>query len=82
MNDPKIITPAERAARKTKRLGLGDIVASVATPIAAALHLDCVDQETKQLKPESPCAKRKADWNKIKLPFSAASNSTPNIPVT
>lgn len=82
MNDPHIITPAERAARKAKRLGLGDIISSVATPIAAALHLSCVDPATKQLRPESPCARRKADWNKVKLPFSPTSDSTPNTSVT
>lgn len=60
MSESAIITRAERAAR---RRGLGDIVSSIATPIAATLHLPCVDPATKQLRPESPCAKRKADWN-------------------
>lgn len=43
--------------------GLGDIVASVATPIARALHLPCIDPATQQLRPESGCAKRKAWLN-------------------
>lgn len=54
------------------RRGLGDIISSVATPIAAALHLPCVDPTTKQLRPESPCAKRKAALNRIQLPFVGA----------
>lgn len=45
------------------RLGLGDAVAAVATPIARALHLPCIDPATKQLRPESGCAKRKARLN-------------------
>ena len=48
-------------AAERKRLGLGDIVASVATPIARALGMDCIDKETHQLKPASPCQKRK-EW--------------------
>lgn len=42
---------------------LGDAISTVATPIAGALGMDCVDQETGQLKPESQCAKRKAKIN-------------------
>lgn len=41
----------------------GDLVAKVATPIARALKLDCIDQVKQELKPESPCAKRKAQLN-------------------
>lgn len=67
----RIITAAEREARKranqNKSLGLGDVVAAVATPIARALHLSCVDPATKQLRPESPCAKRKAKLNNLVL---------------
>ena len=54
------LEPAER-----KRLGLGDIVASVATPIARALGMDCVDKASGQLKPESPCAARKRMLNNL-----------------
>src|SRR5438128_2147209 len=43
--------------------GLGDVVAAVATPIARALGLPCIDPQTKQLRPESGCAKRKAKLN-------------------
>jgi len=67
---PRIITASERAARMAARnasktsVGLGDAVASIATPIARVLRLSCVDPATKQLRPESGCAKRKAAWNK------------------
>jgi hypothetical protein len=49
------------------RPGLGDLVSSVATPIARALKLPCIDPATRQLRPESGCAKRKALLNKIHL---------------
>lgn len=52
------------------RPGLGDLVASIATPIARAFRLPCIDPETKQLRPESGCAKRKAALNAIRLPTS------------
>lgn len=48
-------------------IGLGDIVASVATPIARALGADCIDKETNDLKPKSPCQKRKDELNKIRI---------------
>lgn len=44
---------------------LGDIIASVATPIARALKLPCIDSATKELRPESGCAKRKAKLNAL-----------------
>jgi hypothetical protein len=50
-----------------KKLGLGDMVAKIATPIAKALNMDCIDKATGQLKPESPCAQRKAALNKIRI---------------
>ena len=69
MTQPEIITATERAARKAARgkqsIGLGDAIASIATPIARALHLPCIDPATKQLRPDSPCAKRKGRLNKI-----------------
>lgn len=49
------------------RLGLGDLVGKVATPIARALRLPCIDPATKQLRPDSGCAKRKAALNRIQL---------------
>lgn len=44
---------------------LGDAVAKIATPIARALGLGCVDKLTGKLKPSSPCAKRQARWNSL-----------------
>lgn len=67
-DQPKIITRAEREARKRQRLGLGDAIAAIATPIARALHLPCIDPATQQLRPESPCAKRKAALNNLTAP--------------
>ena len=45
--------------------GLGDLVAAVATPIARALKLSCIDPATRELRPESPCAQRKAALNRL-----------------
>ena len=42
---------------------LGDIASSVFTPIAGALGMGCVDPETGQLIPDSPCDKRRQRWN-------------------
>ncbi len=42
---------------------LGDKIAAVATPIARALNLDCIDPETNQLRPESRCNKDRQDLN-------------------
>lgn len=50
---------------RQKTIGLGDAVAAVATPIARALRLPCIDPATKQLRPESGCAKRKARLNAL-----------------
>lgn len=55
--------------------GLGDAIAAVATPIARALGMPCVDKATGQLKPDSPCAKRKEAANKA-VPFRAVNPST------
>ncbi len=49
----------------TDEYRLGDAVASVATPIARALKLSCIDPKTKQLKPESRCKKRKDKLNAL-----------------
>lgn len=51
--------------------GLGDVAAAVFTPIARALKLPCIDPATKQLRPESKCAQRKADWNR-KFPLGSS----------
>lgn len=48
---------------------LGDLVAKVATPIARALGLGCIDKRTGQLKPRSGCAKRK-NWLNSIAPFT------------
>jgi hypothetical protein len=48
-----------------KRLRLGDAAAAVATPIARAFRMKCVDPATRDLRPESKCAKRKAKWNAL-----------------
>lgn len=42
---------------------LGDAISTVATPIARAIHSDCIDPDTKQLRPESRCAKAKQSLN-------------------
>ncbi len=42
---------------------LGDLISSVATPIARMVGADCIDQETKQLRPESGCAKMRDNLN-------------------
>ncbi len=42
---------------------LGDAISTVATPIARALKLDCIDPETNQLRPESGCAKMRDNLN-------------------
>lgn len=46
-------------------LNLGDAFAAIATPIARGLGMDCIDPETKQLRPDSPCAKRKEAMNQF-----------------
>jgi hypothetical protein len=47
--------------------GLGDMIEQLAKPIAKALGLPCLDKDS-QLKPESPCAKRRDALNKM-VPF-------------
>lgn len=54
--------------KSAKIKGLGDVIAKVATPVARALKLDCIDPVTKQLKPDSGCSKRKEGINK-RFPF-------------
>jgi hypothetical protein len=49
-------------------VGLGDLVHSVALPIARAVGMDCVDKATNDLKPGSPCAHRQDFLNKVQLP--------------
>ena len=47
------------------RAGLGDKIAKIATPIARALKLPCVDPKTGQLLPETKCAKRRDALNRV-----------------
>lgn len=47
-----------------KGIQLGNIVAAGATPIAKILKLNCIDKDTKQLKPESRCQKWKDKLNR------------------
>ncbi len=42
---------------------LGDAIATVATPIARALKMDCIDPATQQLRPESGCSKMRNNLN-------------------
>ncbi len=42
---------------------LGNQIALVATPIARALKLPCIDRRTNQLRPESGCAKMRDNLN-------------------
>lgn len=46
-------------------LGLGDMVGTIATPIARGLNMGCIDKETNELRPDSPCAKRKKLLNSL-----------------
>lgn len=57
-------TPADTPPTPMKR-GMGDLVAAVATPIARALQLPCIDPATRDLRPESACAKRKEKLNRL-----------------
>lgn len=54
--------------RQPQMQGAGDLVSKIATPIARTLKMGCIDKTTNDLKPESPCAKRRAALNKL-LPF-------------
>jgi hypothetical protein len=47
-----------------KRAGLGDMVERAAHPLAVALKLPCLD-EKQQLRPESPCGRRRAKLNDL-----------------
>ncbi len=42
---------------------LGDAISTVATPIARALKMPCIDPETNQLRPESGCSKMRNNLN-------------------
>jgi len=59
----KTIIKAART-KATARPGLGDYVERLAKPIARALKLPCLDAD-QQLKPESPCARRRDRLNRL-----------------
>ena len=42
---------------------IGNIIASIATPVARALRLPCIDPVTQQLRPESACNKARIGLN-------------------
>ena len=56
-----------RIPRPKRRFLPGNFLSRFFTPIAKWLRLRCIDKKTGQLKPESPCAKRRDALNKIKL---------------
>lgn len=41
----------------------GDVIAAIATPIARALKLPCIDPKTQELRPESTCNKVRIGLN-------------------
>lgn len=46
--------------------GLGDRIERIVKPVAVALRMPCIDKENQnQLRPESPCAKRRNALNEI-----------------
>lgn len=45
--------------------GLGDVMEKTFHPIAKAIHWPCLDKETGNLKPTSPCAKMRDGLNKL-----------------
>jgi len=44
---------------------LGDAISKVAEPVARAMNLPCIDQETGKTRPESACGKRKQWLNQF-----------------
>lgn len=63
-NAEKVGRPAAAPAPAPpkSRRGLGDVVETLARPVAKALGMDCHDA-TGELKPGTPCAKRKGKMN-------------------
>lgn len=66
--DPALACPIRRwfpvAPQKGKGLRLGDKLEKLFKPIARALKLPCLDANA-DLKPESPCAKRRDRLNEL-----------------
>lgn len=46
-------------------LEFGDWFGAIATPAARLFGADCIDPETKDLRKDSPCARRKARMNQV-----------------
>lgn len=65
MDDDIWLSILARYPKPPPPLRIGDAVAAVATPIARVLRLSCIDPATRQLRPESGCAKRKAALNRL-----------------
>jgi hypothetical protein len=42
---------------------LGDVISSIATPVARAIGADCIDPETRDLRPDSPCGRARSQLN-------------------
>ncbi len=61
------VSPEEFGQSGTNPRGLGDVVEKIAKPIARALGLDCINQLTGELKPNSKCAQRRK-WLNRKFP--------------
>lgn len=55
--------------RHKPRRGRGDQLARIATPIARAFKLSCIDPATRDLRPESKCAKAKRRLNNGESPL-------------
>lgn len=62
---PTVFQPYATSSGSKKSLGLGDRVEKLAKPIARVVNSKCLDKETDQLKPQSPCAKRRDGLNKV-----------------
>lgn len=64
-----MILSIKRNGIRQPMAGAGDLVEVIAKPIAKALRLPCLDAQH-QLRPSSPCAKRREALNRL-LPFPA-----------
>jgi hypothetical protein len=61
---PEVYRPFSTKSSPSRILGLGDRVEKLVKPMAIALKMKCLDEQ-KQLKPESPCAKRRNKLNEL-----------------
>jgi len=60
------LTPPRWGQITDNRVGLGDLVEIVAKPFAHAFRMKCLD-EKQNLRADSPCAKKKAKLNRVRL---------------